>query len=373
MSSDSSFPRPPAKSGKPPSEPQGARVLPFEGEAGPGDAASSTERTVDRRRSDGAQVVAFPGQQRTHKRRRPEAPPAPSESEREPSGAHKAQTPKAITPPAEPAPERPRFLASELLRQDWYPRAPLSRSIRWGALALGAAGAAAVIALGATSTSALTIAGLLGACALLGAVPLRPQIRGVGLALIAVAGTALAASMRVGGDVEPAAPLLVGCVTLSASALFFRAAHRTARFARALVGIGLAATAAWLVLTGGLEALVVESLAWHHWIFPSLRLLLGLLVVSSLLTFLDPTGDGGAWVAGGGFLVWLGLETIASIAVGVWADGGSGVSLGDPAWIARLVFPVLAALAAGGLCQVWVLVSRAPNGKREAPSRTTIA
>ncbi|MCZ7687155.1 MAG: hypothetical protein M5U28_53825 [Sandaracinaceae bacterium] len=356
--SDSSFPRPPSP--KPRDERrEGARVVELragEPEA-EGDAARSSERPL-------GEVVAFPGQQRTQKRRRPELP-----EPREPAQA----APAAPEEPGEAEVERPRYLASELLKQDWYPRTPLARSLRWGALAVGSVGAAALLALGASSPGALGLAGILAACAVLGALPVAAQLRGVALAALGVSGTGLAGWMRLDEGREPAAPLLVACITLTASALFYRAAHRTARFARVLVAVGLGATAGWLVLTGGIDALVVETFVWHDWLFPALRVLLGLVVVVSLLTFLDPTGHGGAWAAGGALLVWLTLEMAASLASSAWsAAGASSLSLADPAPLATLTFPLLAALAAGGLCQLWVMISRGATGKRsEAPSRVT--
>lgn len=378
--SDSSFPRPPTPSPTPRDERrEGARVVELRAEKAEaeGDAARSSERPL-------GEVVAFPAQQRTQRRRRAATADAatadaatadattpgettPGAEVREPSGRQLAEVPA----PAEGEAERPRYLASELLKQDWYPRAPLSRTLRWGAVAVGGAGAAAVMALGASSTGALALAAILAACAVLGALPFAAPLRGAVLAVLALGGTALAGWMRLDDGQEPAAPLLVAGITLAASALFFRAAHRTARFARALVGVGLATTMAWLVLTGGLDALVVESFAWHDCVFPALRVLLGLVLVLSLLTFLDPTGHGGAWAAGGALLVWLALETTASLARTAWSGDGA-VSLADPASLATLAFPALAALAAGGLCQLWVLVSRRTRGRRsEAPTRVT--
>jgi hypothetical protein len=306
------------------------------------------------RRDDVAQVVAFP-QPGTHRRRRVEGP----------------REPDAQPPAGEEAVERPKYLASELLKRDWYPRHPLRRTLRWGAVGIGVSGAAAVLALGGASGGALLLVAVLLACATLGLVPLEPTARGVAIAGVGTVGTALAGWMR---SDDPAAPLLVGCITVTASALFFRAAHRTARLARTLVGVGLGATALWLALTGGVDSLVVSSLEWQAWVLPSLRLTLGAMVVCSLLTFLDPTGHGGGWAIGGALLGWLTLEAVGAVALGLWPLHTAATSLGEPAALATVASPFLAALASVGLCQVWVLVSRPPTtGKREAPpSRSTI-
>ncbi len=400
MSSDSSFPHSSDRRASSPAPPRaespGAQVLEFPtdelsspgqpvpagtwasvDEAGNEDPSRSTDRPVTRRAAqEMAQVVAFPRNVGTHKRRRAEPPAA-----RESSGTQRTQTPRIGAPVADVPPvtdaeevELPAFLASELLKQDWYPKTPLCRSLRWGALGIGATGAIGVLGFGGLSAGALVLVGLLAACALAGALPLNAERRGVALAILGLAGTGCAGWMRMEGGHDPAALLLVGCITLSASALFFRAAHRTSRFARTLVGVGLAATAAWLVLTGSLDALVVESLAWQDWISPASRIVLGLVVVATLLTFVDPTGHGGAWAAGGSFLGWMALDTAGVIALAAWPARGAGaIAFGHPAWLATLAFPFLAALTAGGLCQVWVLASRAPAGRREAPSRATLA
>lgn len=304
-------------------------------------------------RDELARVVAFP-QSSTH-RRPVEAPTA------EPSlGAELA----------EPV-ERPRFLASELLRQDWFPRTPLRRTLRWGALAVGAAGTVSVLAVGGAATSALLLAAALAGCALLGALPVAATTRGVGLAVLGTLGAALAGWMRVVESEGSAALLLVGCVSLSASALFFRAAHRTSPLARVLVAVGLGGTGVWLALTGGVDSLVVASLEWQAWTEPLLRFGLGALVAVTLLTFLDPTGHGGAWLAGGAFLAWLALDAAVALGLalsplGLEAIGG----LGEPRGLGTVACPFLAALSAGGLCQVWALVSRpVQESKREAPGQ----
>lgn len=365
MSSDSSVPRPPdRRSQTAPRETRRAADIDGDEDDAPdgpnGDAARSSERPLRALRDEGAQVVAFP-KTSTHRRRRVEP------SGREPSA------PQPVDPIAEEPVERPKYLASELLKQDWYPRTPLAKTLRWGALGVGAAGAAGVLALGGASLGALLLAGVLAACAVAGVVPLAPTTRGVLLAVLATGGTALAGWMRM--DETASAPLLVGCITISASALFFRAAHRASGLARALVAVGLAASAGWLALTGGVEALVVESLAWQAWVGPVLRLTLGLVIVSSLLTFLDPTGHGGAWGAGLALLVWLLADAAVSVAMGLWPVRAGAVDLSEPSWLATCAYPFLAAIGAGGLCQVWVLLSRPPtNGKREAPlTRATIA
>jgi hypothetical protein len=220
-------------------------------------------------------------------------------------------------------------------------------------------GAALALGLGGLEGISFGIAALFALCATAGVVPLTPQLRGAALATVGAAGAGWVGwQLAVAGD-SLAAPLLVLCATLSASALYFRAAHRTSKLARVLAGLGLFATAGWLVLTGGLDSMVVESLSWQAWIEPVLHTLLGLLVALTILSFLDPTGHGGAWVAGSAFLVWLALDAVGTMAVMAWPErapaGGIDWSAGP--WIALASLPLFCAVAAGGLCQVWVMLS----------------
>ncbi len=373
MSSDSTVPRPPQRRSPP------RRTSEAPAAVGERDARDATESTVRPRRDDGAQVVAFP---HTHRRRRIEPTEATAETAVAPAAelqavgdadepVHATSAPPEVAKPETPV-ERPQFLASELLKQDWHPRHPLRRTSRWGTLAVGAAGAIAILAAGGGSLVGLLLAAVLAACAVVGAAPLEPARRTVILASVATLGTATSAWLR---SDEPSAPLLLGCLVVASSALFFRAAHRTSRLARALVGVGVGATALWLTLTGGVESLVVTSLEWQVWVGPALRVALGAAVVSTLLTFLDPTGHGGAWIAGGSLLVWSALDASGAVARALWPVRGTAEALSDPVVLATLASPFLTAVAAVGLCQVWVLLSRPPTtGKRETPpSRATIA
>ena len=364
MSSDSGFPRPPIRriESRTQSDPHGSIIASGQADA---EASTSSERPLplrrrkdEGRRDEVGQVVAFP-RPVSAKRRRAEPPAETASDSGDPQvlGEAPVEEPAPIEPisgetPLDPA-LRPAYLASELLREDWFPRCPLARTLRWGALGLGAAGAVGTIALGGTALGPMVLASVLACCALAGLAPLSAPQRGVALAILGVVGTALVGWERIAD--EPDLPLLAFGVTLASSALLFRAAHRTSRLARVLVAIGLASVAAWLVLTGGLDALVVESFAWQHLVGPGVRAVLGITVVAGVLTFLDPTGHGGAWIVGAALIGWLALDVSAAMAVAAWPlDGASG----EGVWVPTLAYPFLTALGAGGLCQVWVLASR---------------
>jgi hypothetical protein len=112
---------------------------------------------------------------------------------------------------------------------------------------------------------------------------------------------------------------------------------------------------------------VVESFAWQDAAGPLARVVLGLALMGSVLTFLDPTGHGGAFIAGAALLGAFGVDALVTMAIAAWPERGDS-TLGVEGWVATFAYPFLAAIAAGGLCQVWVLVSRALNrqGRRHA-------
>lgn len=373
MSSDSGFPRPPIRriDTRTQSDPHGTVVASGRADA---DASSSSERPLPlrRKKDEVGQVVAFPRPVSAKRRRA-----APPDDPRDSGSPQVSEDEVERTPIEPPAPEtratpepqidraddevpldpalRPAYLASELLREDWFPRCPLARTLRWGALVMGAAGAVGTIVLGGTAFGPLVLASVLACCALAGLLPISAPQRGAALAVLGVVGTAFVGWVRVVD--EPDVPLLAFGVTIASSALLFRAAHRTSRMARAMVAIGLVSVFAWLVLTGGLDALVVESFAWQHMVGPAVRIVLGITLVAGVLTFLDPTGHGGAWIVGGALIGWLALDVAATMAVAAWPLGGAPAG-DEGVWVATLVYPFLAALGAGGLCQVWVLASR---------------
>jgi hypothetical protein len=391
MSSDTSLPRRPEQGPSSDPEPEpapGARVLDFPSEevsspgkpvpAGtwatpdqPADASQSTERPLRRTRREGdvAQVVKFPKQPVTQRRRRVEAPrdaepPAPPSYE-EPTAAPMEETDLDFSVP--------KYLASELLKVDWHPREPLKRTTRWTAVILGSLTAVAALALGGLERMPLVLAGIGAGCAVAGALPMPARVRGILLALLAVSGAAIAGWLRMVEGLDPSSAIVGGCVTLSAGALFFRAEHRLSKLARGMVAVGLASLTGWLALTGGVEALIVDGLDWQEWVAPALRALLGLIVLASMLSFLDPSGRGGAAIAGAALLVWLALEGAARVALASWpVRGGGSVDLSQPDQLATLMLPLLAAIAAGGLCQLAVMFSRPSRARREL-SRTTIA
>ena len=314
-----------------------------------GDAAvsQSAERMLQPAGAGSAEIVEFPTSG-TEKRRRLE----------DASG-----TQRTHQPDVEEGPPRPKYLASELLAEDLTPAEPLRRTLRWGAVILGIAGAIASAVSGGLSTASLTIAAVFAIAAAAGVAPLTPRQRGPILATFGVLGAAGAAwvgtASAVAGPSWMGIPLLTACVIVAVSALLFRGAHVVSRLARALVVVGIGALAGWLFLSGGIEATVVAAPAWQAFVFPVLRIGLVAVLLGAALTFLDPRGQGGAAIAAGGLLLWVTLFCGATLVLDLLPlrARAETITIGDPRWVALCAIPFFAALAGGGLCQVYAMVA----------------
>lgn len=379
--SDGSFPhkRPDAPEdpeASPPEEPEGARVFEFPSEELPtsppvpagtwADEAGDREGSVDKLLrpagvgdwKGGGEVVEFPRQPATRRRLKPTAEPPPPEDVSGTQVRHAPTETGAV--PDEAA--RPKFLASELLERDWWPAHPLRRTLRVGAVAIGVLGAIGAPVLGGLSTDSIGLGILFALCAAAGLVPLTANQRGCALAAVGATGASWVGWRALGNAASAGTALLIGCLILTSSALFFRAAHNRSRLARALVGIGLVATCVWLGLTGGVEGLVVESWDWQAWIGPGTRFLLAATVLLTVLTFLDPSGPGGSWVAGFALLAWLAIDVGGQLLLGLFPTRGfplEPVSLGITA---KAALPLMVAVAAGGMSQVWVMLALRVRG-----------
>lgn len=254
---------------------------------------------------------------------------------------------------AEPSYPKPKYLASELLRFDWYPVQPLRRTGRLASVFLGTVGAIVIFAVAGTSLAGGIFAVLLAASAGAGAVPWSPRARSIALASLCALGMGSAVWFRGPGDAEG---LLWVATTLASSVLFYRAAHRRSRVARGLVTLGLVALAGWIVSSGGLAEAVVQDWDWSHWVQPISRLGLGLTLLGCALTFLDPTGEGGAYVGGG---ILIGWTAARGAALGI-VDVSSGTF--SDATLSLLIAPVFVALGAITFAQ---LMARAGAWRRK--------
>lgn len=261
-------------------------------------------------------------------------------------------TPQRIEPSAQNTPpssansdQRPAWLASELLRER-MPEEPYARVSRVLALALGAGGALFAAVFGLGTGAHLGIAGLLAAIAMSALAPFDFRMRAAAFAVLASIGLVVATSSVDAGPDDVFGLAALG-TTLLAAAQLLRAIHRTSKFARAAMGLGIAVSAVWLFLAGGLDAMVVQGDEPAAWFDPAVRALLLVVLALSLLGFLDDTGNSGCHIWPWLVLGWSGVRAFFAL-----ADESTG---SDIAILAATLFGAVAAL---GWMQVWATTPR---------------
>lgn len=258
---------------------------------------------------------------------------------------------------------RPPVLASEALRKDLAPATPAGTPVRKVTVALGAIGMIAALALSGASGIGLPLAGAFLALALLGAVPMPYQARAAALVTVAASGLSVVtwSKLQRTGDVERVG-LLIGVLVLSV-ALLFRSWHRASLLARALVALGATVCGGWLVMSGVLQRLLVLEGGWQQWVPSVLPLALAIVLLLSLLAFMDSrsTGACSAWAAL--LLGWYTLYTWTELlARGAGAAATSLWELDPEFAMAVLSGPLFAAVLAAGLAQLLSVATAAEAG-----------
>lgn len=214
--------------------------------------------------------------------------------------------------PAEPLRTRervpPPMLASDALRHELTPSEPHGLLSRVVAVLAALAGGAAVITLVGTGGIAPVLLGAFAALAVMGVAPMPYGVRATALSVIASGGlsaTLWARAVR-GGERDEA--LLAAVVVVCAAALFFRSWHRGSTLARALVAVGIILGMGWLSSRGDLSDLAGLGLAWQSWSPRVLQLTLAVLLLLSLLAFMDARTTGACSVWALGLLLWYGAD-----------------------------------------------------------------
>ncbi len=295
------------------------QVVPLRREPRTGDA----ERVDDARRvAEAAQSAAVTA---------PAAPPAVEEA----PAAERADTSVRVrTEGAEASGARPPVLASECLREDLTPTEPGRATLRWVAAVLGVVGAAVVVPVGGATGFALIEGALLAAIAALGLSPMRYELRAGGVTVLGIVGLALAV---VATGVAAVPPILAVAVTVLGAGLLFRGTYRASSWARLLVGIGIGLGLVWFVGSGTVTGLTVLDITWQSIAGAVVRLAFALLVLLSLLAFMDSSTTGGCRVWGTAILVWYAAFVMLELAVGTWP--GPGSAAGGPDSLVARVFP----------------------------------
>lgn len=232
-------------------------------------------------------------------------PPRPNDT-----GSHR-------TPSAQSA-ARPPVLASECLRKDLAPASPGGRPVRGLTALVGVLGLGIAVLLGRMQGLGIPLGGAFAALALLGVVPLAYAARAA--AVMTVAGSGLSVviwdRLQHGEALDPLVPL-IGC-SLLATALLFRSWHRASLLARALVALGIVLCAGWVWMTGALQRLLVLEGHWQSWLPALLVVPLVILLLLSLLAFMDSRSTGGCALWSALVLAWYALFAWLDVVLLAW-------------------------------------------------------
>jgi hypothetical protein len=282
-----------------------------------------------------------------------------------------AREPTPARAPASPAParriQRPPVLASEALRKELVPATPASRGGRIAIIAIGLVGLAAALLTGAGLGLAIPLGGAFLALAALGILPMSYSTRAAATATLGTSGLIVViwSELQQGGELKPLV-LLAGVVVL-ATALLFRGWHRASLLARALVALGIALCTTWVGTSATLHQLLVLEGSWQHWLPPLLSMPLPVLLLLSLLAFMDSRSTGGAAVWACFLLGWYTLFSWAGLIQLAWLPGGAIDRSSVPANVAISVIarPLLGIVVAQGVAQL--LAAAGAHGSRSAP------
>jgi hypothetical protein len=266
----------------------------------------------------------------------------------------RADTTGRVTPSAQAA-TKPLILASHCLRRELAPAAPAAQAIQMLASLAGLTGVIGTWLLCGPRGLGLPVGGALLALAVLGIVPMPYPARAMSLATVAGSVFAVVAWHRAdrAADLEPVV-LGLGVVVLS-MALLFRSWHRASLLARALVGVGLALCTGWLWSSQALQRLLVLDSQVQAWFGPVLCVPFALLLLLSLLAFMDSRSTGACALWAGLLLLWYGVHDWAGLVVRYWPVGAARPLLERvPAEVAVtwLSAPLLAAVLATALSQL---------------------
>jgi hypothetical protein len=259
-----------------------------------------------------------------------------------------------LTPAAQSA-ARPPVLASEALRKDLAPPTPGQASARAVCAFVGLAGLGTALLIGRARGLGIPVGGAFAALSVLGLVPLAYAARAAAIVTVAGSGLAVVTWNRLesGVPLEPLVPL-IGAMLL-ATALLFRSWHRASLLARALVALGIALCAGWVWMSGALPRVLVLEGAWQAWLPSLLVVPLAIMLLVSLLAFMDSRSTAGCAVWSALVLGWYALFVWSELLERAWPATAPGL---DPArvspelGIALVSGPLFAIALVVGLAQL---------------------
>jgi hypothetical protein len=265
---------------------------------------------------------------------------------------------------------RPPVLASEALLRDLAPSRPARRALRIWCPLLGIFGATAAWVLTQGQGTGWPLAGAFAGLALLGLPPM--PYPGRASAVATVAGTALALVLWTDAGTADglATVLLTTSVVLLATGLYFRAWHRASMLARFIVSAGVLSGAAFLWMRGDVADLTLFDTAWQSWLPRLVGLGFGILLMLSLLAFMDARSTGGASVWASFVLCWYGVYAAVEILCVAWPKNAEMLELSRipvDTLLAWTSAPLLTAVLALGLAQLMAAGLAEASSRRNEP------
>jgi hypothetical protein len=215
------------------------------------------------------------------------------------------------------------------------------------------------------------LAGAFFGLALLGLPPMPYPGRASAVTTVSATGLALVLwtdASRPGGMANVTLTL---AVTLLATGLLYRAWHRASLLARLLVGIGVLTCAAFLWMSGDVAHLTLFDTSWQSWLPRLVGLSFGIVLMLSLLAFMDARSTGGSAVWSVGVLCWLELHSAVQILLLGWPKHEEVFDLSRIPTETLLVWtstPLLAALLTLGLAQLMAAGFADAISKRTTPT-----
>lgn len=250
---------------------------------------------------------------------------------------------------------RPPVLASEALQRDLTPAEPAPALLRFWSPVLGLLGVAATWFLTHGHGIGAPLCGAFAALAVLGLPRMPYAARAGAVATVAATGLAVVLWAEIGGDQGPHAVVLTLTVTLLAAGLFFRAWHRASALSRFMVALGILLGASFLWMSGVFTQLTMLDTAWQSWAPRLVGFPFGILLMLSLLSFMNARTTAGAAAWATFVLLWYALYTTVELLHVVWpkASDHPDFSLIDSQRMLALgSAPIFSALLALGLAQL---------------------
>ncbi|HET8933593.1 MAG TPA: hypothetical protein VFN67_09145 [Polyangiales bacterium] len=265
-------------------------------------------------------------------------------------------------PPATPTittsqsiPRRPPVLASEALLRDIAPSRPARHALRVWCPLLGVLGAVNAWFLTHGQGMGWPLTGAFCALALLGLPPMPYSGRASAVATVSATALALLFWSDAPSEGGASRMMLTVAVNLLATGLLFRSWHRASLVARIIVGAGIALSSFHLWLSGELQELTLSDVTWQSWLPRIVGLVFCLLLLLSLLAFMDARSTGGASVWAAFMLIWQGLHSIVTIVHAGWPKDALDFDLArvpSDTLLAWTSTPLLSALLSMGLAQL---------------------